>query len=199
MRIDPNGYKWYEFWKWDWGKITGWFVVGLLSVAAATALIAGTVLTGGLLGAVLFDVGLGTLVGISGNIVLQGGFQNIGNINPWKVALTGVIGGAIGAATGALSYAVSIMGQSIGQIIGFELSTRTFLGVQISKVFSTVLLMSMGKFVGGIIGGLLGSATGNYMVNSITGSKPDADQFVSDLIKGEISGWIINFFKWLLS
>ena len=48
MNVDPNGHKWWEFWKWDWAKIFGWVATGIMAIAATVFVVAGTFFTAGL-------------------------------------------------------------------------------------------------------------------------------------------------------
>ena len=61
MFIDPNGNAWWEFWKWDWGKI----FTGIGMVITAVAAVALSVVT--------FGAGTPLAVGIIAGITLAGG------------------------------------------------------------------------------------------------------------------------------
>ena len=68
MRIDPNGNAWWEFWKWDWGKIlTGIGLIFTAVTAVALAVVtfgAGTPLAMGIVAGI--TVGAGILTGVNG-------------------------------------------------------------------------------------------------------------------------------------
>lgn len=197
MRVDPTGLEWWDTW---WGKLLGWIAVGAIAITALAMVVASTLATGGLATAVLLGTGIGAMTGLAGNFAAQGGVNNISNVNPWAVAGTGLIGGAIGAATGVLSYGMGVVGSKIGEFVGSYLYNTTIAGLKITQAISSTL-MGIGSVVGGVVGGIVGSAAGNYMVNStrsiITGKTTDPNEFTTDLISGEIPGWVLSIFKWL--
>ena len=96
--------------------------VAVLTVIAVAAVIVGTVVTGGALGAVLVAAGSGALYGMGSSIISQGGFANA---NPWQVAFNGLIGAATGAAMASpLGWVVTgaiVGGLSFVQNVGNDL------------------------------------------------------------------------------
>ncbi len=54
MRVDPSGMEWWEFWKWDWGKI---FLIG--------AVVAGAIVVGVMTGGAAFAALGGAYVGVA--------------------------------------------------------------------------------------------------------------------------------------
>ena len=194
MNVDPTGSKWWEFWKWDWKKIGGWVLTGLATVASVGLIVVGTVVTGGLLSAVLVGAGIGALVGISGSIILQGG---INNSDPWEILKDGGIGAGIGAFSGAFSYGVGVIGSYIGQSIGSAFANATHLasGVKFGEIFGAANMMGLGKFMGEIVGGLIGGTFANYFANKFFGKNLSLIELIKQGIDGEVPMWIINFFK----
>ena len=199
MFSDPNGKaKWWQFWKWDWGKICGWIVTGIIAIGAAVLAIAGTFFTGGLLGAVISGIGFGVLSGMSYSIEKQGGFQNLSNIDPTKVLLAGTIGAVIGGISGAFAHGVSVIGKAFGEFASIMLGQSAFLGVKFSKIFNMNFLTSAGGFIGAILGGLSGSVISEYVFNNLTGQQIGINQFIEDLFSEQALGWIGDIFKYLI-
>ncbi len=193
--------SWMDSW---WGKALGWLTTAVLVVGAVVAIGAvaiGTVASGGLLGAVLVGGGVGVLAGVTGNIVSQGGLANLGNINPWAVALSGTIGGVVGVASGALSFGLTQIGQFIGQQVGFALSNATHLssGVNIAKTFgfSIAGLMSTGSLIGGAIGGTVGGILANDSVNYFAKEIFGEEYIVNN--PNYIRSSLLKIFNWLNS
>ena len=199
MNVDPTGCSWMDTW---WGKLLGWITTAALVVGAVVMIgvvAAGVVASGGLLGTVLVGAGVGILAGVGGSIATQGGLTNIGNINPWSVALSGAIGGVIGAVSGAMSYGFSQIGKTIGQFVGFTLNNARHIGtgLKIANVFrlSASTLMKAGSFAGSAFGGFLGGMLVNNIANDIV-AKNFGEQFVVDNPNYARSG-LLKLFQWL--
>ena len=199
MNVDPTGCSWMDTW---WGKLLGWITTAALVVGAVVMIgvvAAGVVASGGLLGTVLVGAGVGILAGVGGSIATQGGLTNIGNINPWSVALSGAIGGVIGAVSGAMSYGFSQIGKTIGQFVGFTLNNARHIGtgLKIANVFrlSASTLMKAGSFAGSALGGFLGGMLVNNIANDIV-AKNFGEQFVVDNPNYARSG-LLKLFQWL--
>ena len=193
MRLDGSGTSW------DWKKIGGWIVSGLIAVAsvAAIAIVAtGIVASGGLLGAVLVGAGAGALVSMSASIVAQGGFANT---DPWSVAIAGGIGAAIGAVSGAASFLGGAIGSQLGQSAGFALSNTPHLGTGIvfGKIFGTKLMMTAGFVLGRTVAGLMAAAFANQQANLLTDRYLNFDETIKEGIISEVPLWLITFFSWL--
>ena len=197
MRVDANGNAWWEFWKWDWAKIGGWILVGTMAIAGTALVIAGTFFTAGLAGAVMAGIGLGALSGITYSINQQGGFNNIANINPLKVAGAGFIGAAIGAATGAFSYGVSVAGEIVGNAIGITLGNSTFLGLKVSKVVDSLLIANIGKVSGRVLSGIVADVFTSYALNKIFGLTFEDDYF-AELLGTQGLSWLSQFIQYMI-
>ena len=66
MYTDPTG----EFWK----EFGGWIATTTLAIISVGAIVAGSIISGGLLPAVMIGFGVGSLAGMSGSIISQGAF-----------------------------------------------------------------------------------------------------------------------------
>lgn len=106
--VDPNGNKWWEFWKWDWasiGKITAGFaiVAGLAALSVFTGGTATVIFAGAAIGAAAGFLG----GGISG-VMSGGGLAGFAN-GALIGSITGAISGAVAAAGLAALAGVGIM------------------------------------------------------------------------------------------
>ena len=188
MGIDPEGTK-SKFW--------GWLLTAFVAVVATAAIVVGTVVTGGLVSAVLVGAGVGALTSMGSSVIAQGGFKDA---DPWQVAKSGAIGAVIGAASGAASWAIGTIGQAIGQHLGYAFSSMRHIssGVKLGSVFGVDLMMSTGKIAGSVIGGIAGGTFMNYHANLLFGTKLNFEEAMNQGIGGEISSWLIGIFKWLV-
>ena len=194
IHTDEKGMSW-------WSDLWGWVVNAVIAVASVTAIIVvalGIVSSGGLLGAVLLGAGIGALSSMAGSIIAQGGFSNA---DPWQVAKAAGIGAAIGAVTSIASWGFGTVLQNLGQQFGLALSNTTHIssGIKFGKIFSTAFLMKAGAVVGNIVGGLIGGTVSNYIANKLFGKDMTVDEIMNEGIIGEIPGWIINLFRWIVS
>ena len=197
MNVDPNGHKWWEFWKWDWAKIFGWVATGIMAIAATVFVVAGTFFTAGLAGALMAGIGLGALSGMVYSINQQGGISNMANINPWKVVGAGFVGGAIGAATSVFSYGVSIAGEIVGNAIGIALGNSTFLGLKIWKVIDSLLIENISKVAGRVLSGVMADVFSSYALNKIFGMTFGNDYF-KELLGTQSLGWLSQFIQYMI-
>ena len=168
-----------------------------VAVVATAAIVVGTVVTGGLVSAVLVGAGVGALTSMGSSVIAQGGFKDA---DPWQVAKSGAIGAVIGAASGAASWAIGTIGQAIGQHLGYAFSSMRHIssGVKLGSVFGVDLMMSTGKIAGSVIGGIAGGTFMNYHANLLFGTKLNFEEAMNQGIGGEISSWLIGIFKWLV-
>ena len=202
MNVDPNGHKWWEFWKWDWAKIFGWVATGIMAIAATVFVVAGTFFTAGLAGALMAGIGLGALSGMVYSINQQGGISNMANINPWKVVGAGFVGGAIGAATSVFSYGVSIAGEIVGNAIvgnaiGIALGNSTFLGLKIWKVIDSLLIENISKVAGRVLSGVMADVFSSYALNKIFGMTFGNDYF-KELLGTQSLSWLSQFIQYMI-
>ena len=142
-------------------------------------------------------IGLGALSGITYSINQQGGFNNIANINPLKVAGAGFIGAAIGAATGAFSYGVSVAGEIVGNAIGITLGNSTFLGLKVSKVVDSLLIANIGKVSGRVLSGIVADVFTSYALNKIFGLTFEDDYF-AELLGTQGLSWLSQFIQYMI-
>ncbi len=165
MCIDPNGNAWWEFWKWDWGKI----ILGALAVVGMAAL---SIVSFGIaapLGAMVatgiaFGVGSGIISGISSG-------QSIGGII--SNALTG---GLIG---GAMAFAIGL-----GMIGGAALAG----GTAAAGLLSSAGLTGGGAFLLSTVA--VASAQGlNYLIDASYNNKDMSIKgFLGNVAYGAVSG-----------
>ena len=199
MGYDPSG-------KIDWNKVFGWLSVVALSAFAMCLIVipggmiaAGIMTANNLVASTLVGAGVGIFAGVGGSIEAQGGFSNIGNINPWSVSISGLIGGAIGAVSGAMSYGFSQIGKVVGQQMGFMLSNARHIstGVNIAKVFglTATTLTKAGYVIGGSFGATAGGIMANTLANSFVEINMGEEYTVNN--PNYIRSSLLKLFKWL--
>ena len=199
MGYDPSG-------KIDWNKVFGWLSVVALSAFAMCLIVipggmiaAGIMTANNLVASTLVGAGVGIFAGVGGSIEAQGGFSNIGNINPWSVSISGLIGGAIGAVSGAMSYGFSQIGKVVGQQMGFMLSNARHIstGVNIAKVFglTATTLTKAGYAIGGSFGATAGGIMANTLANSFVEINMGEEYTVNN--PNYIRSSLLKLFKWL--
>ena len=76
-------------------------------------------------------------------------------------------GTVLGGLSGALGYAFSSVFTYYGQMLGLGLAGKTFLGVNISRVFSSASLHALGGLLGGLIGGQLSGKIMQYVSTDV--------------------------------
>ena len=195
MHTDPTG-------EIDWEKIGGWILVLTVAVFATSAIAVvglGLILTNTVVASVLVGAGVGYFAGVTGSIVVQGGLNNIADIDPYSVLFSGLIGAGIGAVSGATSFTFSKIGEALGESLGYILSNATHIGsgINFAKAFgiSTSMLSALGSAIGGMIGGsLAGTLTNNFANKFVTqtfGEKYTVDN------PNYLRSALLNFFKWL--
>ena len=204
MRIDPNGTAWWE-----------WLLLGFAAIVAVTAIVVGTMLTGGvagfgfigLVGSALSGAGIGFLGAAATSIITQGISTNwnFSQISPLAALKSGGIGAIIGGVSGIVSYGLGAIGGTYGNFAGLSLSNMNLHGHNIARVFTdlggtemfTSLFSSIGRFTGAVFGGVLA----NNEMNKIYGYNNDWEQNLKDSVSGEIQGvilnWIYKIFKWI--
>jgi len=191
---------------WDWNKFWGWISVAALTIIGVGLIVAtgglaatGIIAANGFAATVMVGAGVGIIAGIGGSIVAQGGLSNIGNINPWAVVTSGVIGGTIGAISGAVSFGFAQIGQFAGTVLGNTLANARHIssGIKLAQAFGLTAstLMKAGFVVGGIAGGTIGGMTANYLANMFV-SDTFGSQYAVDNPNYVRSG-ILKLFQWM--
>ena len=192
MRVDENGNAW-----WDW------LFIAVTVVAATIAGVAATVLSFGaaspLVGLGLAALG-GGLLGFSGAVVsdISSQVQAVGwgNVNMSQAWLAGGVGFAIGSISGALSFGAGQVALGIGKGVGFALSKMVVAGVEVSKVFSTNLLMTVFGKGFEVVAGMAFSFAGDYLGSQLF-NKIYSQESAKDSTDSIIFGWVIEFVTWL--
>ena len=178
-------------------------MLGVASIAAVALVVAGTILSGGILGSVLVGVGLGFLGGVGASFIAQGG--NLSSFDPMKGLVSGLIGGAIGAIGGLFSGYFSAAGQLTGQWFGNILGNASIAGLNIGQAFSYIgggkMITSVLSFVGQVVGGIVGGALGNKVANDAFGNVTTYEKNIKEGVNGAIQdiilGIIYRFFRWV--
>ena len=138
------------------GVSIGLIATGVGAPLAGTAL--GTsLLTAGVTGAFMLGANLNTQL-------KYGGF---GSLDMKSLMHSWGAGTVLGGISGALGYTFSTMFTNYGQLLGLTLAGKTFLGVGISKIFSTTFLHTMGGLLGSFLGGQFSGKLMQYISTDV--------------------------------
>ncbi len=199
MNIDPNGtWSWKKFWNnfkkvatiaLAVGAVVGGIALSVVSMGALTPLagFAAAVVGGALLG-----MGGAVLSNISSQ-VKQNGWDNVNLGKAWKAGGIGALGGAI---TGALSFGVGKIAEGIGQSIGFALGQMSVKGLQVSKVFSAEIMMTVFGKSSSLFGAAMATYFGDYIGGNLFGNSY-TESNAKDTMQNIMLDWILQFGRWL--
>ncbi len=148
---------WNGIWK---GTLVGLMVGGSIALTAfgLSAPLAGTILGSAMVGA-----GIGSGFAMLTNLSLQLQNRGFGSLDMKSLATSWGVGMSVGALAGTTAHVAKGIGFSFGEMLGLELSGKTFLGMQISKVVSSSILYEGIGLLGGSAGGFLGGVLINYI------------------------------------
>ncbi|MDE5721883.1 MAG: RHS repeat-associated core domain-containing protein [Clostridia bacterium] len=191
MNVDPNGtWSWKKFW-----NGVKRVVAGVVTVALAVGAVALTVVSGGIASpalAVVAQLGASILTGAAIGATLSLATQS--NTNGDFDLKSFFVDIGVGAVSGAFSFGVGKLFSVIGAGIGTYINQITIKGLQVGKVFGSVLpkiFEKAGAFIGGISSGMFIDKFANILLG-----RQDSilDRFTNNF-QGGIFSSILEFIK----